>query len=157
MFAYTNNLNGIKVFCVHRFDDPMKFSLTSYTRPTMPWDGVSVAGNAYPNILIHEVLHACGLEDIYPYGIDELLLVDETLVGAGNWSGGDGTGYYPPDLTHRTLIRRLLMCGVSNGTQADIPLADLDKPTDEEIISGKPEEFKKRISIKSIRTREPWH
>ena len=52
-------------------------------------------------------------------------LVSKKWVGEDNWSGGNGTGYYPSGLKHADLIKRLLMFESANGIQADIPLGDV--------------------------------
>ena len=44
------------------------------------------------------------------------------MIGSANWSGGDGTGYYPHDLKHTDLAKQLLMYGFANPGKADIPL-----------------------------------
>ena len=41
-----------------------------------------------------------------------------------NWSDGVGTGFYPNDLEHADLVRRLLMCQGSDN-RGDIPLGDV--------------------------------
>ena len=50
-----------------------------------------------------------------------------TLVPA-NWSGGSGTGYYPPGMKHYDLVERLLMyytCAHTSEDQLDIPYGNV--------------------------------
>ena len=123
MFAHTNNVGGLEVYCVHSFFDG-SFGKTSHNIPAMPSDGIAIAAHAPLITLIHEILHACGLPDIFITGLDNTL-VSEDFVGSQNWSGGTGTGYYPSDLMHSTLITRLLMYGYQKSGDADIPLGDV--------------------------------
>jgi len=80
------------------------------------------------------------------------------LVGSLNWSGGTGTGYYPPDLAHSNLIKRLVMYGYQGGAVADVPLSDLNEPfawgTD---YLGNPEKIKIPVSRNSMLICEPRH
>ena len=125
MFSHTSNVGGLEVYCVNSFWDG---DLGKSYRHNPPFiskeDGIAVVANAPPHALIHEILHACGMEDISNVGGKELngQLVKEGWVGSANWSGGTGTGYYPSDLLHTELIKRLLMFGYDIGTQVDIPL-----------------------------------
>jgi hypothetical protein len=113
MCAYANNTGGLELYCVE----------------SMSWEGLhgqggmAVQADANLNTLAHEIGHACNLHDIVdsPAGT----AVSETLSGALNWSGGEGTGYYDPALMHDALIRRLLMYHKGNPQKADIPRADV--------------------------------
>jgi len=117
----------------------------------MPSDGIAIAENAKPNTLAHEIGHACGLDDIF---LDDVgyELVSEALLGSANWSGGTGTGYYPSGLLHRNLIQRLLMYGYQDGTEADIPLADLNEPR----MTIGTARYRIPVGLE-IMNRTPWH
>jgi hypothetical protein len=74
-------------------------------------EGIVIATAGDANVIAHEVLHDCGLEDIYtvenPGGSDPNPVsgpVSAERVPA-DWGGG----YYPPGLTQRELITRLIM------------------------------------------------
>jgi hypothetical protein len=156
--SYTNNVGGVKVYCVKNFENPNVFGLT---RPGIPVDevdhGVVIASNAPPVALIHEILHACNLQDIYLTGVDGRL-VSEALLGSANWSGGTGTGYYPPGMTHSNLIKRLMMYGHQGGNEADVPLADLEWPLTPIVFSdGSVSWIKIRVGRNSMDTRTPRH
>ena len=124
MFAYTNNVKGLKIYCVNSLpDEDMGLSYRRVPYEINPEDGIALAANALPHIPPHEILHACGLDDITDIGPGlGNRLVDKDLVRPINWSGGTGTGYYPSDLEHRMLIRSLLMYGAADVRGTDIPL-----------------------------------
>jgi len=74
-------------------------------------EGIVIATGGDANVIAHEVLHDCGLEDIYtvenPGGSDPNPVsgpVSEERIPA-DWGGG----YYPPGLAQRELITRLIM------------------------------------------------
>ena len=126
MFSFTNNVGGLEVYCVSSFWDNKDIGLHSPKNLGGPPRGLAVRANAPLSTLAHEIGHACNLEDIYLQDWD--YLVSEGRADARNWSGGDGTGYYPPALMHSDLIQRLLMYGINNPGAIDIPLADLASP-----------------------------
>ena len=121
MCSYTNNTGGLEVYCVKTLPGAVRGlhsdrNLTGGDKRR----GLAVAANALSTTLGHEVGHACGLADI-PLNNLGITLVSEYLVGELNWSGGTGTGYYPSDLKHADLVKRLLMCQGSE-SRGDIPL-----------------------------------
>ena len=123
MLGYTSNVGGLEVYCVHRLPDEC-LGYTGHHLTPHPENGITIAENAFPNTLAHEICHACGLEDISYLGGTDLdgKLVSESLVENRNWSGGTGTGYYPASLLQKDLIKRLLMCVPADGTEMDIPI-----------------------------------
>jgi len=85
-------------------------------------EGIAIARNGNGHTIAHEVMHSCGLEDIYtvenPYGPDPNPVpgpVSEERIPA-DWCGG----YYPPGLTQRSLITRLLMRGGAFGPEPPV-------------------------------------
>jgi len=150
--SYTNNVGGIKVYCIQSFEPSDALGATLNLLPFDEANGIILASNAKPVTLFHEILHACNLEDLYLTLIGNVP-VSKEILGPLNWSGGDGTGYYPSDLTHRALIRRLMMYGHQNDNEADVPLEDLNEPR--VMVSGKLEAI--RVSRKSMETRTPRH
>ncbi len=82
-------------------------------------EGIVIAAIGDGQTLAHEVMHDCGLVDIYtvedPYGPDPNPVsgpVSEERIPA-DWGGG----YYPPGLTQRELITRLIMRGERFGPE----------------------------------------
>ena len=85
-------------------------------------EGIVIATGGDANVIAHEVLHDCGLEDIYtvenPGGSDPNPVsgpVSEERIPA-DWGGG----YYPPGLAQRELIPRLLMRGECFGPEPEL-------------------------------------
>ena len=75
--------------------------------------GIAVASDGESVTIAHEVLHSCILEDIYTVdgqGIPGPVSQDRI---PSDWGGG----YYPPDLTQRELVGKLIMR--SGGTEED--------------------------------------
>ena len=125
MFSHANNVGGLEVYCVSTlFGGSNTLGTASNPdRITGPARGIAVAAKyAKVSTLAHEIAHACGLEDIMDIYLGSTL-VNEWLVGWNNWSGGDGTGYYPRDLKHLDLINRVLMSGSND--RGDIPLGSI--------------------------------
>ena len=70
--------------------------------------GIAIASEAGGRVIAHEVLHDCGLEDIYiadDQGNPLLEQVSEQSIPA-DWGGG----YYNPWVLQHGLIKRLVMC-----------------------------------------------
>jgi len=121
--SYTNNTGGLEIYCVGSLPEGWS-GLHSAARTGYPECGLAIVGHLNinnPSVLAHEIGHACGLEDISVLGLNDAQ-VSQYLVGDDNWSGG----YYPTDLKHADLIRRLLMCQtVNTDNRGDIPLGSL--------------------------------
>ena len=81
-------------------------------------------------------------------------------VGSANWSGGTGTGYYPPDLAHSNLIKRLMMYGYKRDdeAEADVPLVDLEWPLTPVVLpDGNVSRTKALVGRMSMYFRNPEH
>jgi len=146
------------VFCVNSLENPTTLGKTIFHLPnTQPICGIALAANAPPIALFHEILHACGLHDIFIDGLDGRL-VNAADIGSFNWSGGSGTGYYPSDLTITNLIKTLMMYGYQGGAVADIPLTDLNWPFTWGVdYQGNPQKDTIRVSRNAMVIREPRH
>ena len=86
-------------------------------------EGIAIAAIGNGHTIAHEVMHDCGLEDIYtvenPNGSDPNPVsgpVSAECIPA-DWGGG----YYPPGLAQRSLITRLLMRGGGFGPEPPSP------------------------------------
>ena len=109
MCISVSNTGGLEVYCVASLPRGVNgIHVGRNLPPGHPQRGLAIATGAPTHILAHEIGHACGLEDIRDDKLGNVLVSEEWL-GSSNWSGGTGTGYYPPDLKHVDLIRRLLM------------------------------------------------
>jgi len=84
-------------------------------------EGIVIAANGDGHTIAHEVMHDCGLEDIYtvenPNGADPNPVSGP--VSAERIPADWGGGYYPPGLAQRELIPRLLMRGECFGPEPD--------------------------------------
>lgn len=146
MCSYTNWTGGLELYCVNSIYDAdgkhsdRRLALGDARR------GMAVAAGVQQSTLGHEIGHACGLSDLYDYDPGDGL-VSEVKTYPLNWSGGDGTGYYAPDLLYRDLSYRALMHRYGN---TDIPLDYLSAldGTNRIPISG---------GLNQIVTREPVH
>jgi len=126
MCAYASNTGGLEVYCVSwlyggaagRHSNPN----WKNGHPNM---GLAITAKSGPYALAHEIGHACGLGDIFDTLLGDML-VSGYLIGNLNWSGGGGgTGYYPHNLKHVDLIRRLLMYYQQGYDSRDIPLGSV--------------------------------
>ena len=85
---------------------------------------MAIASNASDTTFPHEVGHAHGLPDIYPYRRNRagVMLTVTGLVAQNRMDALDwGAGYYPSDLTQSNLINRVLMCGYANPERGHLP------------------------------------
>ncbi|MCL2104773.1 MAG: hypothetical protein FWH21_06940 [Kiritimatiellaeota bacterium] len=120
MCSYTNNTGGLEVYCVNTLPGAVGLHSDRRLPAGSARRGLAVTAGAPVSTMGHEIGHACGLSDITINRLGNTL-VNKDLVGEKNWSGGDGTGYYPRDLKHADLVSRLLMCQGSE-SRGDIPL-----------------------------------
>ena len=79
------------------------------------------------HVLSHEVLHECGLYDIYQNQTNETTLVVTGPISHDRLSQSWGGGYYPPGLMQTELIQRLVMYGVESTMAAN---QGIDLPCD---------------------------
>ena len=125
MCATTNNTGGLEVYCVASLYNGRRVG--THLRATGDlsdeWNGLAVTATAPLHTLAHEIGHACGLADIMEGMLGDTP-TSEALAGADNWSGGwIGTmGYHPEGLSHRHILRRLLMYDTMLKENHDIPL-----------------------------------
>jgi len=95
--------------------------------------GIAVATRGDAVVIAHEVLHSCGT-DVSP--VEDIYMVEDPsasplnpvpgLASQNNLPSDWGGGYYPPTLTQRELIGRLIMRsggeeGVDTATPRDLP------------------------------------
>ena len=90
--------------------------------------GIIVKDIAPASALAHEFGHACRWGDIYfkpkSGGDDEYDTLDSLLSRSDlphDWNLDEDVGFYERGTRQNEMIPRLLMFGVSNGSQADIP------------------------------------
>ena len=85
-------------------------------------EGIAIAAVGDGHTIAHEVMHDCGLEDIYtvenPNGSDPNPVSGP--VSAERIPADWGGGYYPPGLMQRELIPRLLMRGERFGPEPEL-------------------------------------
>jgi len=126
MLNTTNSLgNALEFYFVDTLEGGATAGLCCY-------GGIVLSGDATGRVIAHEVLHACndavpGVEDIYPVRNDSDIGTDPvTGVACEDWLPMDwGGGYYPPGLTQRELINRLVM---KSGGWAEAPSDAFDLP-----------------------------
>ena len=91
-------------------------------------EGIAIAAIGNGHTIAHEVMHDCGLEDIYtvedPGGSDPNPVSGP--VSAERIPADWGGGYYPPGQTQRSLINRLIMR--SGGYNEETTGLSLDLP-----------------------------
>jgi len=120
MCSYANYTGGLELYCVNSIFDAAGKHSDMRLPAGSAYKGMAVSANALLSTLSHETGHACGLSDLYLYDPGDGL-VSEDKTYQLNWSGGEGTGYYAPDLLYRNLTHRVIMdSGVES--RADIPL-----------------------------------
>jgi hypothetical protein len=119
--------NALELYFVNTLEGGATAGLCCY-------GGIVLSDDATGRVIAHEVLHACndavpGVEDIYPVRNDSDVGTDPvTGVAREDWLPSDwGGGYYPPGLTQRELINRLVMSSGGyneeiTGEPRDLPL-----------------------------------
>ena len=120
---------GIELYYINQFvfdDEPDDHFLG-----VEDMQGIVITSRISDKTLAHEIGHACGLLDIYPYRSvsNTLERVVTGPVTADRLPQDWGAGYYPPDLLQAYLITyRLLMMGYEDPTittTCDIPLGSV--------------------------------
>ena len=98
----TNSMgNAVELYFVRTLDGR---TTAGVRRPK----GIAIASGVGSRTIAHEVLHDCGLEDIY-VGDDQGNPLVEPIVAQSvpsDWGGG----YYNPWTLQHVLIKRLVMC-----------------------------------------------
>ncbi len=121
--SWSSNTGGIEVYCIYRFDNPSTLGLTWTVADSR--GGVTITTNATGLILAHELGHACGLEDIYDYRMQQghLTLFNTNYVQQSwvshDWCTNLSMGGYG-QLPQIQLLRRLLMYGYAIPDAVDI-------------------------------------
>ncbi|MCL2104670.1 MAG: hypothetical protein FWH21_06420, partial [Kiritimatiellaeota bacterium] len=153
MCSYTNNTGGLEVYCVASLHGR---AAGLHSSPNIPAGaarrGLAVRADAPLSTLGHEIGHACKLKDIKGNRLGNIV-VSKDLVGEQNWSGGMGTGYYPSDLKHADLVKRLLMCQGSE-SRGDIPLGYVWAYPDDLSVQNP---IPIAVGVNSMITRNPFH
>ena len=92
-------------------------------------EGIAIAAIGNGHTIAHEVMHDCGLEDIYPQikvGANAVPLslpdVSAPEMLPSDWCGG----YYEPGLMQKFVVARLIM---SPGGYGNVPLPRADIPS----------------------------
>jgi hypothetical protein len=152
MCSYTNDVGGLEVYVVASLYEDAN-GMASSTAISGPRRGLAVKAGAPVSTLGHEIGHACGLDDILKDRLGNTL-VSEQLVGPDNWSGGNGTGYYPSGLKHADLVQRLLMYQYGSADKADIPLGNVWAYGDD---LGVQHPIIRAVGVNSMYTRNPRH
>ncbi|NLG01283.1 MAG: hypothetical protein GX565_14185, partial [Lentisphaerae bacterium] len=119
--SYASGTGGLELYCVGGMDVPGRHSDMNLVYGDAS-RGMAIRQGETGGVLAHELGHACGLNHVnYTLGG----LVSQELLLEMNWSGGDGTGHYPPDLEHQNLVRRILMYPYKVNSAQDIPLGSV--------------------------------
>ena len=113
MMDSTNSMdNAVELYFVNTLEGG---AVGGVRRP----EGIAIAAVGDGHTIAHEVMHDCGLEDIYT--VEDSGGSDPNPVSGpvsaeripADWGGG----YYPPGLAQRSLITRLLMRGEHFGPE----------------------------------------
>jgi hypothetical protein len=116
MMDSTNSMgNVVELYFVNTLDGT---AVGGVCRP----EGIAIAAIGDGHTIAHEVMHDCGLEDIYT--VEDSGGSDPNPVSGpvsaeripADWGGG----YYPPGLMQRELIMRLLMRGERFGPEPEL-------------------------------------
>ena len=122
--------------------------------------GLALGVNATGHILAHEVLHQCGLRDIY-VNIEGVALTVEGGLSEDRMPLDWGGGYYPPGIQMADIIRnRLIMYGIAECEEAIvIPRGNIYGLGYRVLPTGTKEWFLGMIPVgqDSIKTRKPEH
>ncbi len=105
LFGCSSQTRGVEIYFVKTLDG-------GFTRGVNNTFGLALASGVEDNVIAHEVLHQCGLLDIY-VSHDNVPLSVEGEASNSRLSADWGGGYYPKNLTQAELIRRLIMHGES--------------------------------------------
>ena len=151
MFYHTNNTGGLELYCVNTLPDEVQ-GLASPSSVPGEGRGIAVRLGAHPMVFAHEAGHACWLQDIPVEKLDNALTSPE-MAGGMNWSGGESTGYYLPSLSHKNLVKRLLMYGRLGYASIDIPLGPVKSLSND----SPPLEMPFAVGLLESMTRQPEH
>lgn len=124
---YTNDVQNAELCALGHVTDGLEvYFVNSITHnvTAFQWShGIVVGDRANGTTLAHEIGHACGLSDIYDVFPDET-----SLAVVGNPERNRFThdwGWYPENLTHADIVKKLLMYGYGSDTKGDISRGDV--------------------------------
>jgi hypothetical protein len=111
------NTGGVELYFVQTITGESGGDLNGIKR----LKGIAIASNGTSSTVAHEVLHACGLDDIYPQ-LNRVSLPGVCTPGMlpSDWNGG----YYPSGLMQKFVIARLVM-SPTGYTNVPLPRADI--------------------------------
>ena len=129
----TQDSGGLELYFIDRISRTAAANHDSY--------GIVISTNGTWRSVAHEIGHAFGCADIYPYK----RLQDETVLNLPSshvceerlpfdWNNGTGCRYYPTGIKQEYVIRQLLMYGRNNFEGKDIPFGSVYgfvRPTNE--------------------------
>ncbi len=123
MLNTTNSAgNAVELYFVNTLDNGDTAGLRLY-------EGIVIATRGNGVTVAHEVLHDCGTADIYTVDNQDAEIPNPVPgpVSLDRIPSDWGGGYYPPDLTQRELVGRLIMRsggidGADTASRLDLPI-----------------------------------
>jgi len=118
-YPQNNTTSKLKVFFINTIDGGETAGLESSFC-------IAISSDVENYTLAHEVLHACGLHDIYIYKGNNFINDTEFVKKDYVYHPKDwGAGYYDETVRHIDFIQRLLMYGDGNPKKGHIPHGDV--------------------------------
>ncbi len=117
LVGFSHNTQGVELYFIDEIDPDTIGINTPF--------GAVLSASADANVLAHELGHACGAKDIYPYSrYDANVFLLDNSVKENNlpddWNNGEGFRYYEALLRQEDLVKRLLMCGFNYSDNLDM-------------------------------------
>ena len=112
----TNNTGGVEIYFINSLqnnssDDQLN-GVNDYLGLALA-KGRNDAGGFNGRVMAHEVLHQCGLKDIYVRETDKTTLFVDGPISKERLPNDWGNGYYPKGLTQEEVVRKLIIYGRS--------------------------------------------